>query len=69
MVEERQSRYIHAGDAVDPHTGAAAVPLYQTSSFVFPDAATAADRYALRADGDVYTRISNTTLFRSVPRA
>ena len=39
MDEERQSRYIHAGDAVDPHTGAAAVPLYQTSSFVFPDAA------------------------------
>ena len=62
MPEERQSPYIHAGDVVDPHTGAAAVPLYQTSSFVFPDAATAADRYALQADGDVYTRISNPTV-------
>ena len=55
------TRCVHAGERADPATGAAATPLYQTSSYEFPDADVAADRYALADDGDVYTRISNPT--------
>lgn len=56
------TRCIHAGQRADEETGAAAPPLYQTSSYVFEDADYAADLYALEADGDVYSRISNPTV-------
>lgn len=56
------TRCIHAGQRADEETGAAAPPLYQTSSYVFDDADYAADLYALEADGDVYSRISNPTV-------
>ncbi|AKU08971.1 O-acetylhomoserine aminocarboxypropyltransferase/cysteine synthase family protein [Haloferax gibbonsii] len=52
---------LHAGQDPDPATGARAPPLYQTTSYVFDDADHAADLYALEADGDVYSRISNPT--------
>lgn len=55
------TRCVHAGQESDSETGAAAPPLYQTSSYVFEDADHAADLYALEAEGDIYSRISNPT--------
>ena len=43
-----ETRQIHAGQEADPTTGARALPIYQTTSFVFPDAGVAADRFALK---------------------
>jgi O-acetylhomoserine (thiol)-lyase len=57
------TRCIHAGQGEpDPATGARAPPIYQTSSYVFEDAGNAADRYALEADGNVYSRFDNPTV-------
>ncbi|ERH07271.1 MAG: OAH/OAS sulfhydrylase [Halonotius sp. J07HN4] len=62
MTTGFNTRSLHAGTEPDPETGARAPPIYQTSSFVFDDADTAADLYALRAEGDVYSRVSNPTV-------
>ncbi|GGM19466.1 bifunctional o-acetylhomoserine/o-acetylserine sulfhydrylase [Promicromonospora citrea] len=56
-----ETRQIHAGQEPDPATGARALPIYQTTSFVFPDAGVAADRFALKDLGPIYTRIGNPT--------
>ncbi|WP_277554460.1 O-acetylhomoserine aminocarboxypropyltransferase/cysteine synthase family protein [Halobaculum limi] len=56
-----RTRALHSGWAGDPATGARAPPIYQTTSYAFPDADTAADLYALDREGDVYSRISNPT--------
>lgn len=56
-----ETRQIHAGQTPDPQTGARALPIYQSTSFVFPDAQTAADRFALQDLGPIYTRIGNPT--------
>ena len=56
-----ETRQIHAGQTPDPATGARALPIYQTTSFVFPDAGTAAARFALQDLGPIYTRIGNPT--------
>jgi O-acetylhomoserine (thiol)-lyase len=56
-----ETRQIHAGQTPDTATGARALPIYQTTSFVFPDAAVAADRFALKDLGPIYTRIGNPT--------
>ena len=56
-----ETRQIHAGQTADPTTGARALPIYQTTSFVFPDAGVAADRFALKDLGPIYTRIGNPT--------
>ena len=53
---------VHAGQSPDPTTGARAVPIYQTASFVFPDTETAASLFNLERAGHVYSRISNPTL-------
>ena len=53
---------VHAGQSPDPTTGACAVPIYQTASFVFPDTDTAASLFNLERTGHVYSRISNPTL-------
>lgn len=53
---------IHAGSEPDPTTGSRAVPIYQTTSFQFDSAADAAARYALEAEDDIYSRISNPTV-------
>ena len=53
---------VHAGQSPDPATGARAVPIYQTASFVFPDTETAASLFNLERSGHVYSRISNPTL-------
>jgi len=53
---------IHAGqEKPDPSTDARAVPIYQTSSYVFPSAKVAADRFALKDPGNIYSRIQNPT--------
>ncbi|HDP33625.1 MAG TPA: homocysteine synthase [Candidatus Hydrogenedentes bacterium] len=52
---------LHAGQAADPTTGARAVPIYQTSSYVFRDHEHAANLFALNEFGNIYTRIMNPT--------
>jgi methionine-gamma-lyase len=52
---------IHASQAPDPATGAVSVPIYQSSTFVFADAAQGAARFAGREDGYIYTRLGNPT--------
>lgn len=51
---------VHAGQTVD-ETGARAVPIYQTTSYVFKDPKQAADRFALKDPGNIYTRLTNPT--------
>ncbi len=53
---------VHAGQSPDPATGARAVPIYQTASFVFPDADTAAALFNMEVPGHVYSRLSNPTV-------
>ncbi|MDA3040940.1 MAG: O-acetylhomoserine aminocarboxypropyltransferase [Actinomycetota bacterium] len=53
---------LHAGQRPDPTTGARAVPIYFTTSYVFPDADTAAALFNLEATGHSYSRISNPTV-------
>jgi O-acetylhomoserine (thiol)-lyase len=52
---------LHAGAAPDPATGARVTPIYQTTAYVFQDVKHAADLFALRAFGNIYTRIMNPT--------
>ena len=55
------TRAIHAGQRPDPETGARAMPIYATTSFVFDDAQHAADLFALQTYGNIDTRIGNPT--------
>ena len=52
---------VHAGQVPDPATGARAVPIYQTSSYVFKNADHAANLFQLKEPGNVYSRIMNPT--------
>src|SRR6201992_3291103 len=52
---------LHAGQEADPTTGARAIPLYQTTSFVFKNAEHGANLFALKEFGNIYSRIMNTT--------
>lgn len=52
---------VRAGQEPDPFTGAQAVPIYQTSSYVFKDADEAARRFALQEFGSIYSRLTNPT--------
>src|SRR5512141_1702540 len=56
-----ETRQIHAGQAPDPTTGARALPIYQTTSYVFNDTEHAANLFALKEFGNIYTRIMNPT--------
>jgi O-acetylhomoserine (thiol)-lyase len=56
-----ETRQIHAGQTPDAATGARALPIYQTTSYVFPSADVAADRFALKDLGPIYTRLGNPT--------
>ncbi|CAN7440686.1 bifunctional o-acetylhomoserine/o-acetylserine sulfhydrylase [Pseudarthrobacter oxydans] len=56
-----ETRQIHAGQEPDSATGARALPIYQTTSFVFPSAESAANRFALAELAPIYTRIGNPT--------
>lgn len=66
MHDERQfgfsTRAIHAGAAPDPATGARVVPIYQTAAYVFGSTEQAAELFALRSYGHIYSRISNPTV-------
>jgi len=57
-----RTRAIHAGNIPDPVTGARALPIYQTSAFVFDDTADAAARFALQKYGNIYSRLANPTV-------
>src|SRR6187402_2379695 len=52
---------LHGGQQPDPTTGARAVPIYQTSSYVFNSTEHAANLFALKELGNIYTRIMNPT--------
>ena len=64
-MSTRKYRYetlqLHAGQEVDKTTNSRAVPIYQTTSYVFNDAQHAADLFALQKFGNIYTRIMNPT--------
>ena len=55
------TRQLHAGQKADPTTHALAVPIYQTTSYVFDSAEHAANLFALKEPGNIYTRIMNPT--------
>jgi O-acetylhomoserine (thiol)-lyase len=56
------TRAIHAGTPPDPATGSRATPIYQTAAYVFDSAEHAAELFALRTYGHIYSRISNPTV-------
>ena len=56
-----ETRQVHAGQEPDPTTGARALPIYQTTSYVFKDTEHAANLFALKEFGNIYTRIMNPT--------
>ncbi|HLR97258.1 MAG TPA: bifunctional o-acetylhomoserine/o-acetylserine sulfhydrylase [Jiangellaceae bacterium] len=56
-----ETRQVHSGQTPDKETGARALPIYQTTSFVFDDTTQAGDRFALAELGPIYTRITNPT--------
>jgi len=56
-----ETQALHAGQVVDPLTRSRAVPIYQTTSYVFNDTQQAADLFALRELGNIYTRLQNPT--------
>ena len=57
-----ETRQIHAGQTPDAVTGSRALPIHQTTSFVFPSATSAADRFALAEQGPIYSRLGNPTV-------
>src|SRR6202453_4406003 len=56
-----ETRQIHAGTSPDPATNARAIPIYQTTSYVFRDTEHAANLFGLAELGNIYTRIMNPT--------
>ncbi len=64
-MSERQLKFdtlqVHAGQKPDPTTGSRAVPIYQTTSYVFDSADHAENLFALKESGNIYTRIMNPT--------
>ena len=65
MSDEREwgfdTRQVHAGQRPDPYTGARAIPIFQTASYVFEDAESAAAYFNLQEYGNTYSRIMNPT--------
>jgi O-acetylhomoserine (thiol)-lyase len=65
MSDEKQLQFatlaVHAGQSPDPATGSRAVPIYQTTSYLFQDADHAGRLFALKEFGNIYTRIMNPT--------
>src|ERR1700739_1721126 len=56
-----ETKQVHAGQQPDPTTNARALPIYQTTSYVFDDTAHAAALFGLEVPGNIYTRIGNPT--------
>src|SRR5512147_140384 len=61
MAQGLNTLGIHAGQKADPATGSRAVPIYQTTSYVFKSTDHAANLFALKEFGNIYTRIMNPT--------
>ncbi|OUN48933.1 O-acetylhomoserine aminocarboxypropyltransferase/cysteine synthase family protein [Enterococcus cecorum] len=61
MTQRFETIQLHGGHTVDKETGSRAVPIYQTTSYVFENAQQAAARFALEEGGNIYTRITNPT--------
>ncbi|MBK1810061.1 homocysteine synthase [Clostridium sp. YIM B02505] len=65
MSEERSLKFdtlqVHAGQEPDPTTGSRAVPIYQTTSYVFNSVEHGANLFGLKESGNIYTRIMNPT--------
>ncbi|RKY88998.1 methionine gamma-lyase [candidate division KSB1 bacterium] len=57
-----ETKVIHAGQEVDPHTGCVTVPIYQTSTFAFKNAEDGAEKFSGKKKGYIYTRIGNPTI-------
>lgn len=56
-----ETQQVHGGQTPDPTTGSQAVPIYQTTSYVFRDVEHASNLFALKESGNIYTRIMNPT--------
>ena len=61
MSQRFETLQLHAGQQADPTTNARAVPIYQTSSYVFNDAEHGANLFGLKEFGNIYTRLMNPT--------
>src|SRR5512147_709146 len=61
QTQQLNTLRLHAGQEPDPVTGARAVPLYQTTSYVFKSTEHAANLFALKEFGNIYTRLMNPT--------
>ena len=61
MAQKLGTLAVHAGQVADPATGARAVPIYQTASYVFKNAEHAANLFGLKELGNIYTRLMNPT--------
>lgn len=62
MTDKFDTLSIHAGQTADPTTGARAVPIYQTTSYVFDSVEHAANLFGLKEEGNIYSRIMNPTV-------
>ena len=58
---KKETLALHGGQTADPTTGARAVPIYQTSSYQFKNTEHAANLFALKEFGNIYTRLMNPT--------
>lgn len=61
-VPGNETNLLHAGQQVDPTTNSRAVPIYQTTSYVFNDTEHAQNLFALAEPGNIYSRIMNPTV-------
>lgn len=61
-LQNPETLLLHAGQEVDPTTGSRAVPIYQTTSYVFRDTEHAQNLFGLAEPGNIYSRIMNPTL-------
>ena len=57
---------LHAGQEVDPTTLSRAVPIYQTTSYIFKNSEHAANLFGLKEFGNIYTRLMNPTHYRCI---
>ncbi|WP_010097674.1 O-acetylhomoserine aminocarboxypropyltransferase/cysteine synthase family protein [Ornithinibacillus scapharcae] len=62
FVERPETTLLHGGQSPDPTTGARAVPIYQTTSYVFRDTEHAQNLFGLKESGNIYSRIMNPTV-------
>jgi len=61
QAQKPETLVVHAGWRADPSTGSVAVPIYQTTSYQFNSTEHAANLFALKELGNIYTRIGNPT--------